>query len=157
MSSDGVHVLAEETRAYGARDLETGGFLLAPTGSDYVSGVALAGTSGIVHEPFLFQISERALDRLFTFADDQQLWIPIQFHSHRFGAHMSRTDAEHGLRVEGFVNTIIPGFAEPSEDVSQWSWWQFRDGAWQAYPPIVVNGSAPAQVILFDEDGVRER
>ena len=68
----------------------------------------LAGCTGIVRAKDHFQISERALDRLFTYADAHRFWLPVQFHSHQFGTAMSRTDARHGLCVEGFVSAIVP-------------------------------------------------
>lgn len=157
MPADAVRVVTGEAGAYGKSDVETGGFLLAPLGLDSVTAVAMAGTTGIVREPYLFQISERALDRLFTFADDRRLWIPIQFHSHRLGAQMSRTDELHGLRVEGFVSTILPRFENPPADVAQWGWWQFRAGDWRPCEPATVQSLDPISVYAFDEDGVRER
>jgi hypothetical protein len=152
-----VDAVVDETRLYGSRNLETGGFLTAPTSSDDVTRVAVAGTTGIVRHPDLFQISERALDRLFSYADDNRLWMPVQFHSHHFGADMSRTDALHGLRVEGFISTILPRFVNPPEDVSEWGWWQFTDGEWRPFPPIPIARREPGRVLVFDEDGVRER
>ena len=155
--TDAVHVVVDDTLAYGKQELETGGFLMAPVGSDSIDGVALAGDSGILRRSGLFQISERALDRLFAYSDERELWLPIQFHSHQFEAGMSRTDALHGLRVEGFISTIVPRFTEPPADVSQWGWWQFRNGAWQSRPPAAVQHSPLTRVVVFDEDGIRER
>lgn len=152
-----VDAVVNETRAYGARNLETGGFLTATTNSDDITGVAVAGTTGIERRADLFQISERALDRLFSYADEKGLWMPVQFHSHHFGAGMSLTDALHGLRVEGFISTILPRFANPPDEVSQWGWWQFTDGEWLSFPPISIDRQEPGPVVVFDEDGVRER
>ncbi len=157
LSHRAVAALTDEVRRYGVEGLETGGFLMASVNSEVVGAVALAGLSGIVRRPDLFQISERALDRLFTFADDGGLWIPIQFHSHRFGAHLSRTDALHGLRVEGFISTIVPSFANPPSDVAEWGWWEFRDGSWETYPPAPIQVCKLDAAVEFDEDGVRER
>jgi hypothetical protein len=157
IASGVVDAVVAEARAYGARNLETGGFLTASTNSDDVIGVAVAGITGIERRADLFQISERALDRLFSYADDKRLWIPVQFHSHRFGSGMSLTDELHGLRVEGFISTIIPRFVNPLEDVSQWGWWQFTDGEWRPFPPIPIARQEHGPVIVFDEDGVRER
>jgi hypothetical protein len=157
MASGVVHAVVAETRVYGARNLETGGFLTAPTNSDDISGVVVAGTTGIERRADLFQISERALDRLFSYADDKRLWMPVQFHSHRFGSGMSLTDELHGLRVEGFISTILPRFANPPGDGSQWGWWQFMDGEWRPFPPISIDRQESGPVLVFDEDGVRER
>jgi hypothetical protein len=152
-----VDAVVDETRTYGDRNLETGGFLTAATNSDDITGAAVAGTRGIVRRADLFQISERALARLFSYADDKGLWMPVQFHSHRFGPGMSLTDALHGLRVEGFISTILPRFADPPKDVSQWGWWQFTDGEWFSFPAISIDRQKLGPVIVFDEDGVRER
>ena len=148
--------VTRDVRSYGVRGMETGGFLMANVGTDVLAGIALAGQSGIDRRGDLFQISERALDRLFAFADDQGFWLPVQLHSHRLAAFMSRTDARHGLRVEGFVSTIIPGFASPPEDVDAWGWWQFQSGDWQPCRPAAVRPGGPELIIAFDEDGVRE-
>ncbi len=157
LSNRAVTALTDEVKRYGIEGLETGGFLMASVDGEVVSAVALAGVSGILRRPDLFQISERALDRLFTFADDHGLSIPVQFHSHRFGAHMSRTDALHGLRVEGFISTIVPSFADPPSDVAEWGWWEFRDGAWETYPPAPIQVRSLDLIVEFDADGVRER
>ena len=152
-----VDAVVIETRSYGNRLLETGGFLLAPTGSDSVNGVVVAGELGILRRHNLFQISERALDRLFTYADESGFWIPVQFHSHRFGAFMSNTDAEHGLRVEGFVSTIVPQFSHPPGDVGSWGWWQFQHGDWRPCLSAAIHDGEPAAALVFDESGVHER
>jgi hypothetical protein len=156
LPTDAVAAVTRETREYGAQLLETGGFLVARGGSDALTGVAVAGGSGIVRHRRLFQISERALDSLFTFADDGNFWIPVQFHSHQVAAFMSETDAQHGLRVEGFVSAIIPNFASPSDDVSSWGWWQFHNRDWYSCAPVAVHSAAVDLVVVFDEDGVRE-
>jgi hypothetical protein len=155
-SADAVAAVIRETRSYGERSLETGGFLIAESGTDTLTGVAMAGDAGITRRRRLFQISERALDRLFTFADDQGLWIPVQFHSHERAAFMSETDAEHGLRVEGFVSTIIPEFAAPPDDVCSWRWWEFQQGDWHACSPARIVAAELDLAIVFDEDGIRE-
>jgi len=66
---------------------------------------------------------------------------------------MSPTDIDHGLSVEGFVTTIVPSFASPPADPSQWGWWRYDD----AWTPIASPRLAAAlvSVITFDEDGVR--
>ena len=152
-----VDAIVHETLAYGARRLETGGFLIAPVGDDQIHGVAFAGDTGIVRRHNLFQISRGALDRLFTYADDAGFWIPIQFHSHRYGSGMSLSDQAHGLRVEGFISTIVPKFAQPPTDVSRWGWWRFQHRSWVPIPPISVGPDAIPILLTFDEDGVRAR
>jgi len=148
-----VAIIATEVRGYGHRRLETGGFLLLPRDTATVSTVAFAGAPGIVRRHNLFQISERALDRLFIFADDHDLQIPVQFHSHELGAFLSRTDAEHGLRVEGFTSVVIPTYSAPPVEISQWGWWCFTTGAWvSAVVPQIGHGAVTA--VRFDEDRV---
>lgn len=139
---------------FGQRRLETGGFLLAPRGSEQTLIVARCATAGILRRAGLFQVSERALDRLFEYADQHELWIPVQFHSHKLAALLSPCDIEHGLSVEGFVTTIVPYFHAPSADPARWGWWRYRGGWKRASSP--ETSPTPAHVIVFDEDGVRD-
>lgn len=150
-----VDATADEVGTYGKRDVETGGFLLASPDKPEISVVAFAGDVGIVRRRYLFQISERALDRIFTFADDRGLWIPGQFHSHGMGAFLSPTDREHGLRVDGFVSAVIPTYAEPPRDVARWGWWRFADGEWVDVD-IGRAGIGAVELVRFDEDGIRD-
>ena len=157
--ASGVTAVVDETAAFGVRDLETGGFLLVPRSSSADGGspvavIALAGDTGIVRDRGLFQISERALDRIFAFADDHDLWIPAQFHSHQVDAFLSRTDQRHGLCVEEFISAVIPTYASPPRDLARWGWWQFASGAWRdTEPGRVTDGTV--EVVRFDEAGVR--
>lgn len=153
-----ITAVIAEVRACGRNSLvETGGFLLADRAKSVVTCVAIAGDVGILRHKNLFQISERALDCLFTYANEQALWIPVQFHSHLLDARMSLTDEWHGLRVEGFISTIVPCFTKPSPDVSVWGWWQFDSGKWRRTQPVTVIGDDDVDVITFDEDGIHER
>jgi hypothetical protein len=148
--------IAEEVTAFGRWSLETGGFLLAPRGNDTLSIVAFAGQAGIVRSRDLFQISERALGRLFEFADGHDLYAPAQFHSHRRGPSLSPTDKDHGLRAEGFTSAVVPRYAGPPRPVIAWGWWSFQAGHWSAVrPPSLVPGEIT--VVEFDEDGARVR
>lgn len=146
-------VVAEVAR-FGTVRVETGGFLLAPRDSDAVTIVALAGTVGIVRRRDLFQISDLALDRVFSYADEHDLWIPAQFHSHGMAAFMSECDVEHGLSVAGFVTTIVPYFAAPPADPAGWGWWRYQ-GEWTPISPPRTT-TAHVTVICFDEDNVGE-
>jgi hypothetical protein len=143
--------VAAEVKSFGALGVETGGFLMARRAEVETTVVALAGSAGIVRRRDLFQISEKALDRLFAYADRHELWIPAQFHSHARMAFMSDCDVDHGLSVEGFITTIIPYFATPPVDPSQWGWWHF-DRVWRAIGPPETS-SAAVKVIRFDENG----
>jgi hypothetical protein len=156
--ADAVTAVIGETAAFGARDLETGGFVLVPRvtspgGDPPAAAIALAGDAGIVRHRDLFQISERALDRVFTFADDHDLWIPAQFHSHRVGAFLSVTDKRHGLRVDGFISVVVPAYASPPRDLTRWGWWQFESGRWRDAESGHVTGGT-VEVVRFDEAGV---
>ena len=71
MPSAAALAIAEEIRRFGRQSLETGGFLLAPEGTDRVTFVALAGDTGIERSWGLFEISAIALDRLFGFASSE--------------------------------------------------------------------------------------
>jgi hypothetical protein len=148
--------IADEVRRYGQQALETGGFLLAPQSTLSVSVVAFAGEAGIVRRWNLFQIHELALDRLFTFAADQGLWVPAQFHSHMFGPGLSRTDREDGLCVEEFVSVVVPEFEAPSSDPSGWGWWEYRRGGWHGIP-AATEVRDHVEIVEFDREGVRAR
>jgi hypothetical protein len=134
--------------------LETGGFLLAASGTGLASIVAMAGSAGITRHRLAFQVSELALDQLFGFAADRGCWVPAQFHSHAAAAFLSITDREHGLRVHGFTSAVVPDFAHPPAALAAWSWSRFADGCWIAAPcPLAADGGL--EVVTFDEDGVR--
>lgn len=159
--ASGVTAVADETATFGARRLETGGFVLVPRqspadGDCPLTVIALAGDTGIVRDRALFQISERALDRIFTFADDHDLWIPAQFHSHRAAAFLSRADQRHGLRVEGFISAVIPAYACPPRNLARWGWWRFTSGTWRRTEAGRVCGGT-LEVVRFDEVGVHGR
>lgn len=155
----GVDVLVNETAVLGAQDLETGAFMLAPragaAGQDpEVTVIALAGDIGIVRDCDLFQVSERALHQVFTFADDHDLWIPALVHSHRAGAFLSLADQRYGLRVDGFISAVIPTYASPPSGLARWGWWQFEAGRWRdAVPGLATDGTV--EVVRFDEAGIR--
>jgi hypothetical protein len=150
----GAYAVVEHVLRFGQLDLETGGFLLAPRGAKQITSVACAGNTGITRRPELFQVSERALDRLFAHAEEHDLWIPAQFHSHMFEAGLSLCDLEHGLSVEGFQTTVIPFFHTPPADPALWGWWQYSASWKTVSAPNAC--SAPVKIIAFDEDGVRD-
>jgi hypothetical protein len=152
-----IAAVVAETARYGSAQLETGGFLIAQSGTEDVCGAAMAGDAGILRRHNAFQISERALDRLFTYASENDLWLPIQFHTHEFGSGMSETDALHGLRTEGFISAILPRFASPTTDLAEWGWWQFLSGGWRTCLPALEVPGGPDMLVTFDEVGVRVR
>jgi len=155
LSRGAVAAITDEVRDYGSVSQETGGFLLAPVGDHTVSKVALAGRTGIVRRHNFFEISALAIDRLFTFADDSELWSPAQVHSHEEGRRLSLTDRKHGFRVEGFTSIVVPHFHAPSSEIGDWGWWTFVAGQWIPTRPLApCHGSV--QILRFDEDGVRD-
>lgn len=153
IASAAIETVVADVRHFGAGNVETGGFLLAPLETDAITAVALAGEIGIVRRRDLFQISDLALDRLFAYADESEMWIPAQFHSHGLAAELSRCDVEHGLAVEGFVSTIVPWYADPPLDPASWGWWRYESRWTRLGQPAVVAGESVA--VVFDEAGVR--
>ncbi|GIF76191.1 hypothetical protein [Asanoa siamensis] len=151
--SAAVAAIASETGALGRLRVETGGFLLTPVGDPTITVVAFTGTTGIIRHRKMLQISARALGRLFDYADGHDLHAPAQFHSHETTAFLSRTDATHGLRVDGFTSVVIPRFASPPGDPAAWGWWTFRDTAWETITPARPS-TGNAHLIRFDEDGI---
>jgi hypothetical protein len=149
-------VIASDVGRYGALGVETGGFLLALTGTGSVSTVAFAGTRGITRHRLRLQISEIALDQLFGFAEQHSSWVPAQFHSHAGKAFLSQTDREYGLRVPGFISAVIPEFTEPPEHPDAWTWWRFDGPDWNETSRPQA-GSGDVRQVIFDEDGVRDK
>jgi hypothetical protein len=99
LPNEAVRVVADHIRAYGRLGhlgVETGAFLLSAPGDDQVSVIAITGQAGIVRRPNLFAVSGKAIDRLFTWAEDRDLSIRAQLHSHRGAAFLSETDLLHG-------------------------------------------------------------
>jgi len=146
--------LQEHVRGYGTQDAEAGGFLLGATGVASADVLALAEGVGIERSRGLFRVSGTALERLFAWADDHELRVWAQVHSHPRGSFLSPTDKTYGFRVEGFLSAIIPDYPRPPLDPHTWGWWTFTAGVWRrAGTPSVAD--VPARVIVFDETGVR--
>ncbi|MDE3073962.1 MAG: hypothetical protein KGJ86_00910 [Chloroflexota bacterium] len=148
--------IASHIFQHGSLGVETGGFFLS-NATDVIAEVAFAGDKGILRKRDQFAVSGRALDRLFTWVGERQLYVTAQFHSH--GGHhghrpfLSITDQQHGFRVERFISSVIPGFTAPPLQPQDWGWWQFREGRWVEVPPASVVAGA-ISFITFDEDGV---
>jgi hypothetical protein len=155
LSESAVAVVIDDVRRFGGRRLETGGFFLASVDEPTeMTGVALAGAAGIRRRRDLFSVSGLALDRLFTWANEAELRIPVQFHSHGGRAFLSPVDLRHGMSVRGFTSCIVPFSADPPCDPAQWGWFRFDGRAWtKADPPRAVSTKA-VRVVTFDEDGV---
>jgi hypothetical protein len=146
--------LTADIATYGAQELETGAFLLAPAGSpDRLTVLALAGTQAINRRPDHFSVAGEALERLFDWAQNHQLRVRAQVHSHGGPAVLSRTDRTHGLNIPGFTTTIVPFFADPPRTPLAWGWWRYEDGDWRTVPPAAVKAH-PASIVRFDAGGV---
>jgi hypothetical protein len=100
------------------------------------------------------QSAARLSLRLFAHADERDLKVVAQFHSHRGQAYLSRSDLRHGFGVDGFTTTVVPYYESPPGDIAAWGWWTHQRG-WQPTAPPTI-GSGSARTIHFDEDGIRE-
>lgn len=147
-------VITQEVRGFGQRDVETGGFLLAPKGQGTVTVVAFAGQAGVTRQRQLFKVSALALDQLFAFAGQRACWVPAQFHSHAADAFLSFTDQQYGLRVSGFISAVVPRFADPPTDLAAWGWWRFSSENWTPFQPPPIQGHE-VEAVIFDEEGIR--
>jgi len=147
-------LLSAEIRRYGQAGVETGGLLLAKTGSTLVSAVAVAGTVGIIRGYGLFAITRPAFDAIFTWAEDNELQVRAMVHSHANEAFLSRTDREGGLRVTGFLSAVVPNFADPPLEPAAWRWWTYAS-SWTPAPAARIDPTARcAHNVVFDGDGV---
>jgi hypothetical protein len=157
VSRDAIRHLSTEIAVHGARPAETGGFLLAHANTrERLDVLALADQVGINRGRDLFRIRSSAIERLFTWAGDQDLLIRAQVHSHRGGAFLSETDLRHGFAVEGFITSVVPNYARPPDDPASWGWWSYSARRWRVLcPPSVAPGRA--RVVRFDQAGVDER
>lgn len=147
--------IASKVRASGTTMLETGGFTLAPYGTDSGTVLALSGEIGIERSWGLFEVSGLAIAALFDWADDHELRVLSQWHSHRFEAFLSKTDLAHGFNVPGFRTAVIPNFERPSADPTAWGWWRYTEDKWVITPPPVPSDTS-FEVITFEEHHVRE-
>jgi hypothetical protein len=91
---------------------------------------------------------------LCDWADDRDLRIAVQFHSHMYGPELSYIDKVGGMRMAGFITTVIPEFVKPPK-LEAWGWWTFGDGVWNPIePPPAVSGESG--VVIFDEVDVHD-
>lgn len=102
----------------------------------------------------IFRVSGKAIDQLFSWADERELRVWAQVHSHPRGSFLSEIDKREGFRVEGFISTVIPNFGDPPEVPSEWGFWAFVGGVWT---PINAARATrgDGSVFRFSEDGVR--
>jgi hypothetical protein len=146
--------IAAEARVAGADLVETGGFILAAEQGP-ASVLALTGEKGITRRRDLFHVSGLALAALFEWAEDRELTVAAQWHTHGRRAFLSDTDLEHGFNVPGFTTTVVPYYRQASPDANDWGWWTFDSGEWVA---VSAPDSVPAffSVITFEEGRVDE-
>ncbi len=162
MSAFGVstiagEIIAHDVTRWGTQGLETGGFLLRPRrGLSLPDVVALAGVSGVRREIDQFTLSGVCIDLLSEWADDNKYRIAAQVHSHLAGAFLSPIDRVGGLRVEGFITSVVPNFATPDPSPTSWGWWTFSDGDWRPRP-VPELSDADVLTLVFDESGVDVR
>jgi len=147
--------IATVVRASGEDVVETGGFVLAEADSTHGTVLALAGDKGIDRTWGIFQVSGEALGTLFEWADDRDLTVLAQWHSHRREAFLSKTDLEHGFNVPGFRTAVVPHFEAPSSDPTQWGWWTFDGTRWVEFAGPAC-GASGFRVISFEEGRVHE-
>jgi proteasome lid subunit RPN8/RPN11 len=149
-----ARAVSAEVAAWGARDCETGGFLLGRPGETELAVVALSGGAGIRRRSEQFRVSAAALGQLFNYAATQELSVLAGFHSHRRSAFLSETDLADGLNVEGFISTVVPQYWAPTSEPDGWRWWCYC-GEWKEIAPPTT-AARELQVVRFDEDGARE-
>lgn len=122
--------IADIVQQSGEEDVETGGFALAPMDASTGTVLALTGTKGIERNWGLFRVSGEALATLFDWADERELRVLAQWHSHKHDAFLSAVDLDGGFNVQGFHSAVIPNFASPSSDPADWGWWTFDGIGW---------------------------
>jgi hypothetical protein len=150
-----THAIASVARAGGAELVETGGFILGQADTSTGSVLALTGKADIGRDEHLFHVGGLALTTLFDWADDHELSVLAQWHTHRRGAFLSETDLLHGLNVPGFHTSVVPDYEQPSPDPSKWGWWTYQSGAWvpAATPKLTA---VSFQTITFEQRAVHE-
>lgn len=154
ISTTTAEAICAEIAAWGARDSETGGFLLAASDEEALATLALSGAQGVRRACDQFRVSPTALGKLFNYAARNDLRVAAAFHSHKRSAFLSKTDLEHGLNVKGLISVVIPHFQHPSSAPADWRWWRFAENWEEIESAAVVPGAA--RILRFDEEGVRE-
>jgi len=148
-----AHAIQAEVAHHGARDVETGMFLLAAPGAGTVGTLALPGSAGVTRRREQFALTGRVLNRLFSHARAARLEIVAQIHSHAGAAFLSEVDLRHGFAVEGFTTSVIPTYRRPPLDPAGWGWWRHDGHEWQIVAPYTI-GDGESTIITFDEETV---
>lgn len=147
--------IADVARIAGRRPVETGGFILGRAGTDRGDVLALTGEVGVERRRDLFIVDGLALAALFDWADDHDLSVIAQWHTHRGRAGLSKTDLEHGLNVPGFHTAVVPFYASASPEPATWGWWTF-DRSWKSSAPPRTDAGLSHQTITFEHGAVHE-
>lgn len=156
LGADAVEVIVAEVARYGALGVETGALLLTPPDEPTVTVLALAGTAGIERHRGLLVLSSAALNPLFSYAEDHDVQLRAQVHSHMYEAFLSATDKAGNIRMPGFIAAVVPDFETPAAAPAVWGWWTFDGTDWVPIQPALVTPHTTT-VIVFDADGVRDR
>jgi hypothetical protein len=152
-----VAAVVADVARYGAAGVETSGFLLVPRSDPTMTAVAaMAGAAGITRCPDQLIISGAAVDVLSEWADNHDLRVAVQFHSHAAAAFLSPIDRRGGIRIDGFISTVLPTFHAPPAATARWGWFVFADGDWNPRPALATVAGG-IQTIRFDEDGIGDR
>lgn len=155
LGADAADTIVADVARYGALGVETGALLLTSHGEETVTVVALAGTAGIDRRPGLLIFSSAALNPLFSYAEDHDLQLRAQVHSHMYEAFLSPTDKAGNIRMAGFIASVVPNFANPDANPTAWGWWTFDGADWTPTEPALVSGQG-TKFVTFDADGVRD-
>lgn len=155
LGADAVDTIIAEVGRYGALGVETGALLLTRHGEPAVTVVALAATAGIDRRRGLLVFYSAALNPLFTYAEDHDLQLRAQVHSHMYDAFLSPTDKTGNIRMPGFIASVVPNFESPDADTTAWGWWTFNGTDWMPTEPASVTTQA-TKFVTFDADGVRD-
>lgn len=150
-----LHKIQEHVRRHGERYAESGGFLLGSFGSPLVTCVAFADGPGIERNRGGFSVSGKAMEILFAWAEEQDLRVWAQFHSHPTDAFLSATDLKYGFSVEGFTSAVIPDFVTPPFFPNQWGWWRYESKSWRAIDSPRVLTNCSVMPFVFNEDDIR--
>jgi hypothetical protein len=151
MASD----IAATARMAGVRLVETGGFVLGNPDDSAGTVLALTGEVDIERREQLFHVGGLALSTLFEWADEQELSVLAQWHTHRRQAFLSKMDVEQGLNVPGFVTSVVPDFERASPAPDRWGWWTYNGAAWAPTAPPAVT-TAPFRTVTFERGRVHE-
>jgi proteasome lid subunit RPN8/RPN11 len=151
-----IEEMCEHVSTYGRLGVETGALLMCDLQSGVVTTLALAGEAGVTRRSGLFILSMPVINQAFTFAEDRDLQVRAQVHSHARGAFLSPTDRRGNLTMNGFIAAVIPHFEQPPQNPSSWGWWTFSAGNWRTSDPAIVGTVPIGKVLTVDADGVSE-